>query len=125
MIVTGAFVTHCTELALAENAARVAMLRPFLSHFLEGQTRNWDTKEMISVYTEHRPSASLLYSTNLSTLACGVPAVAALTQSFLAPAQAFPLALNVQVPLLRTASQAEPLSPPPSALLLKPWESQP
>jgi hypothetical protein len=36
---------------------------------------------MISCYTKHRPSASLLFSTNLSTLAYSVPAVATLVQT--------------------------------------------
>ena len=61
MIAGGVFSKHGSDSALSENAARVTILRPFLTHLLEGQTRNWDTNDMITGYTEHRPSASLLF----------------------------------------------------------------
>ena len=98
MIAGGVFSKHGSDSALSENAARVTILRPFLTHLLEGQTRNWDTNDMITRYTEHRPSASLLFSTNLTSLAYSIPAVANLAQSFLAPTTAQPIARSAHSP---------------------------
>ena len=85
MIASGIFRQHAQDPALKENAARTALLRPFLTSFLQGQIRDWDTSDMVSTYLEHRPSATLLYSTNLGNLAQTNPAAAALAASFHAP----------------------------------------
>ena len=106
MIISGTFRQYGVDPALHENAARTAMLRPFLSHFLQGQTKNWDTSAMVTEYLDHRPSATLLHSTNFSNLARTVPAVAELAASF-------------QLPSLPPALTRPP-APSPSRLALPP-----
>jgi hypothetical protein len=64
--------------AQAENAARVAMSRAFLTALLQGQAPSWGITDLVQAHIQHQPSATLLHSTDFARLTRTLPAAAAL-----------------------------------------------
>ena len=81
MIDLGALRTPGTDPAVAENAARVAVSRGFLTALLQGQTPGWGLAELVQAHVSHQPSVTLLHSTDLARLVLTSPAAAALAAS--------------------------------------------
>jgi hypothetical protein len=81
MIDLGVLRQHGTDPAVAENAARVAMTRAFLTALLQGQAPSWGMADLVQSHVLHQPSASLLHSTDLARLSRTSPAAAALAAS--------------------------------------------
>ena len=106
----GVFSTPGSNPALAENAARVAMTRPFLLALLYGMERDTKTAQMIQEYADFTPPAEAL-SANRFTASwpVGVPGIGQPPP---------PARCNTPAP-------AQPRLPPPAARLAPPLPAGP
>eukprot|EP00291_Cryptomonas_curvata_P030757 CAMPEP_0172214092 /NCGR_PEP_ID=MMETSP1050-20130122/37968_1 /TAXON_ID=233186 /ORGANISM="Cryptomonas curvata, Strain CCAP979/52" /LENGTH=769 /DNA_ID=CAMNT_0012895021 /DNA_START=580 /DNA_END=2888 /DNA_ORIENTATION=- len=112
MIDSGIFSSRSSNPALGENAARVAMARPFLLALLHGMERDKNTAQMIQEYSDFVPPVDTLNATRLTALLSNSATGAALSNSFLrVTASPPPAPPRISPPVARLAL------PPPPALL--------
>ena len=115
MIDLGVLRQHGADPAVAENAARVVMARAFLTTLLRGQAPSWGVDDLIHTHLQHRPSATLLHSTDFARLALTSPSAAALAASLPGLGHSTPQ-LATPAPSSPAASLSAPVKMPLTAM---------
>ncbi len=90
MIDDGILVSHGTDPVVVENAARVALTRPFLLALLNGMERPQSTDAMVKAYKDFVPCPAVLQFTTLAALLAASPYAVNLPLALLAPGSPAP-----------------------------------
>jgi hypothetical protein len=106
MIDDGILVSQGTDPVVVENAARVAMTRPFLLPLLNGMDRPQSTDAMVKEYKDLVPSPAVLQATTLAALLASSPFAVNLPFALPAPGSPAPPPAPVSTP-------PPPYKPPP------------
>jgi hypothetical protein len=106
MIDDGILVSQGTDPVVVENAARVAMTRPFLLALLNGMDRPQSTDAMVKEYKDFVPSPAVLQATTLAALLAASPFAVNLPFALPAPGSQAPPPAPVSTP-------PPPYKPPP------------